>query len=230
MVRRVVRVNVTVEKKSLRHPRHPNYVSGGTTSELAYYMNGQEAPSYHLTRGLTYQFHMDPIDYAQAPLSLYQSIKGTTTMRRCVHSNPKFSLSFLRPTKKKMSTSPLFLLFFSLFQLHTPSSLPIRYEGGDVTYISPTIANQFLCLEVIADSLSPRTGSSSMTTNTVNSMETLYFDDHLKNGVGGVLTFYNTNVYVVHISVKQKTLDNPYHPSGMPNASPLSYYFNGKEA
>merc|ERR1711865_784319 len=105
-------------------------------------MNGQEAPSYHLTRGLTYQFHMDPIDYAQAPLSLYQSIKGTTTMR--------------------------------------------RYEGGDVTYISPTIANQFLCLEVIADSLSPRTGSSSMTTNTVNSIETLYFDDHLKNGVGGV--------------------------------------------
>ena len=123
MVRRVVRVNVTVEKKSLRHPRHPNYVSGGTTSELAYYMNGQEAPSYHLTRGLTYQFHMDPIDYAQAPLSLYQSIKGTTTMRRCVHSNPKFSLSFCTPTKKKCQPHHCFF-FFSLSFPITHTLLP----------------------------------------------------------------------------------------------------------
>ena len=69
-----------------------------------------------------------------------------------------------------------------------------------------------------------------MTTNTVNSIETLHFDDQFENGLGGVLTFYNTNVLVVHVSVNKKTLANPYHPSGMPNASPLSYYFNGKEA
>ena len=46
----------------------------------------------------------------------------------------------------------------------------------------------------------------------------------------GALFFYNGWTEIVHVTVQPKTLSNPYHPSVMPTASPLSYYFNGMEA
>ena len=65
-------VDVTVAPKTLGHPRHPNYVTSSSTSSKAYYMNGMEAASYHVQRGLTYRFQMEPATWLIHPLHLFR--------------------------------------------------------------------------------------------------------------------------------------------------------------
>ena len=111
------------------------------------------------------------------------------------------------------------------FQLYLDDSHGI-YNGGDVTYTTPSSTNNYVFLELRVDGLSPRTASA----NPVNPEETLAYACSNHVGMGGRMSFHSANVNVIDVDVRTKTLSNPYHPSGMPNASPLSFYFDGVEA
>jgi hypothetical protein len=184
VVRKVIDVVVTVEKKTVNHPRHPNYHDSGTTSMYSFYLNGEESANFYMMRGLTYRFFMNSKTYSSYPFYIYRRASGIDNL--------------------------------------------IKYVGGDVSYTIPTASNNYLFAEFRADSLSPRTASSN--NGPVNPDEQLTFSCPSEYGMGGEINFYNSMTEVVKVTVKLKTLSNPYHPSSMPNASPYSYYFNNVEA
>lgn len=73
VVRRIVKVKVTLGPKTLDNPQHPSYFAGqaADSDPLCFYLDGVETSGYVMQRGLTYQFFQSEFDFAEHPFRFY---------------------------------------------------------------------------------------------------------------------------------------------------------------
>ena len=103
-----------------------------------------------------------------------------------------------------MYTNYLFILYYNftvfarcvrLFDFEGVSPASILYQGGDVTYTTPSTTNNNTVFELRVDALSPRTASS----NPVNAQETLAYACTNHVGMGGRLSFHTAEEIIIDV-------------------------------
>ena len=87
------------------------------------------------------------------------------------------------------------LLAFAFLNFEGVSPASILYQGGDVTYTTPSTTNNNTVFELRVDALSPRTASS----NPVNAHETLAYACTNHVGMGGRLSFHTAEEIVIDV-------------------------------